>query len=228
MWLSNGWHMARASDAAYKAIKGWIQAARFAPGSSIDEDEAARRLSMSRTPVREALLRLQSEGFVEIGRGKGIRVLPLSASDMRDIYQVISGIEIVAVSLLARRAPARAELSGLLKATAEMQSALDASKVDRWGEADEKFHRELMRLSGNTKLFTVGCQMRDFAKRAHMVAIRLQDDAYRARSTKSHMALVDTILAGNERDASNYHMRQRQRGERALVGVIKKFKLASL
>lgn len=98
---------ARASDAAYAAIKTWIQLAQVPPGSLIDEDEAARRLTMSRTPVREALLRLQSEGFVEIGRGKGIRVVPLSASDMRDIYQVITGIEVVAVSLLGARCTKR-------------------------------------------------------------------------------------------------------------------------
>ena len=53
--------MPRASDAAYDAIKSWIQTAEVAPGALLDEAEAAKRLNMSRTPVREALLRLQSE-----------------------------------------------------------------------------------------------------------------------------------------------------------------------
>jgi DNA-binding GntR family transcriptional regulator len=220
--------MARASDAAYDAIKSWIQSAQVPPGGLIDEVDAAKRLSMSRTPVREALLRLQSEGFVEIARGRGIRVLPLSAGDMRDIYQVISGMEVVAVSLLARSRPSRQALASLLDATDDMEQALEAGEIDRWGEADERFHRELMRLSGNRKLFAVGCQLRDFAQRAHMVALRLQSDAYRARSTANHTALVDIILAGDSRAAAARHFDQRQRGEEALIGIVEKFNLANL
>ena len=66
--------MALASDTAYAALKDQIQRGDIAPGEMIDEAESARKLGISRTPVREALLRLQSEGFIEIGRGKGIRV----------------------------------------------------------------------------------------------------------------------------------------------------------
>lgn len=220
--------MARASDAAYETIKGWIQSALVPPGSLIDEAEAAKRLAMSRTPVREALLRLQSEGFVEIARGKGIRVLPLSASDMREIYQVISGIEVMAVSLLTRRAPTRATVAGLIEATQQMQEAAANGDTNSWGEADEHFHRELMRLSGNKKLYTVGCQLRDFAKRAHIVAVRLQTDAYRAQSAESHTTLINSILGGDANDAATRHFDQRERGENALVGIVEKFNLANL
>src|SRR5262245_11887980 len=203
--------MERASDAAYEAIKLWIQTARVPPGGLIDEADAARQLSMSRTPVREALLRLQAEGYIEIGRGKGIRVLPLSAADMRHIYQVISGLEVVAVSLLARRRPSKQDLQSLTDATSEMeQTALDG-KIDLWGEADERFHRELMRLSGNPKLHAVGSHLRDLAKRAHMVAVRLQDDAYRRRSTTNHTILIKAILGGDDQAAAARHLEQRLR-----------------
>lgn len=221
--------MARASDMAYAAIKTWIQTAELPPGALVDEGEVARRLSMSRTPVREALLRLQAEGYLEIGRGKGIRVLPLSATDMRDIYQVISGLETVAVSLLAERRPAPEELSGLVEAVAEMEQALAMHEVDRWGEADERFHRELMRLSGNPRLYAVGCHFRDLSKRAHMVAVRLKDDAYRARSTATHAELLNALLKGEGAEtAAERHARQRKHGEGALVGTVRQFNLGSL
>jgi DNA-binding GntR family transcriptional regulator len=220
--------MERASDAAYEAIKLWIQSARVPPGGMIDEADAARQLSMSRTPVREALLRLQAEGYIEIGRGKGIRVLPLSAADMRHIYQVISGLEVVAVSLLARQSPSQKDLRTLTEATAEMERAALDGKIDLWGEADERFHRELMRLSGNPKLHAVGSHLRDLAKRAHMVAVRLQADAYRARSTANHKVLIKAILSGDDQAAAARHLEQRRRGEDALVGIVEKFNLASL
>jgi DNA-binding GntR family transcriptional regulator len=220
--------MERASDLAYETIKVWIQTARVSPGGLIDEADAAKQLSMGRTPVREALLRLQAEGYIEIGRGKGIRVLPLSTADMRQIYQVISGLEVVAVSLLARRQPSRKDLHTLIEATSEMQRAARDGAIDLWGEADERFHRELLWLSGNPKLHAVGSHLRDLAKRAHMVAVRLQTDAYRSRSTANHRALIKAVLSGDAEGAAAHHLEQRERGENALVGIVEKFNLMSL
>lgn len=220
--------MPLASDAAYREIKAWIQTGRVPPGHAIDEVEAIKQLGMSRTPVREALLKLQSEGYVEIKRHKGIRVLPLSSSDMREIYQVISALETRAVELIVARRPAAEEYSAIDAAIADMQKWLAAGEVDEWGEADEAFHRELMRLSGNKRLYAAGAQMRDFAKRAHMVALRMQTDAYRSRSTQSHAQLVQTLRGKHCEKALAMHQSQRQRGEDALVGVVEKFQLSSL
>jgi DNA-binding GntR family transcriptional regulator len=218
----------RASDRAYAAIKDLIQRSAVPPGELIDEAETARRLGISRTPVREALLRLQSEGFLEIGRGKGIRVLPLSSAEMREMYQVISGLEVTAVALIARRRPSPAEFEVLRAATEAMRAADAEGDVGAWGEADEAFHRELMRLSGNRKLHEAGCRMRDFVLRAHRVALRLQTPEYRAASTASHARLVEVLLAGDAAAAALSHQDQRLRGEEALVGVVDRFRIASL
>lgn len=220
--------MARASDNAYKVIKLWIQTGEIPPGGEIDDAEIAARLGTSRTPIREALLRLQNEGFVSIGRGKGIRALALSSTEMREIYQVISGLEMVAVSLLARKRPSSEQLESLFAATRVMEEALDAGDVNKWGEADEQFHRELLRLSGNKKLYEVGCSMRDFVLRAHMVALRLQTDEYRRSSTANHGQLIMSILTRNSQIAAEAHLAQRLRGEDALVSVVEKFNITSL
>lgn len=220
--------MPLASDAAYREIKCWIQTGRIAPGNLIDEGEAMKELGVSRTPVREALLRLQSEGYLEIKRHKGIRVLPLSAADMREIYQVISALESTAVGLIAARRPAAEEFAVIEDAVAQLREYHAARDVTRWGEADELFHRELMRLSGNRRLYAAGCQMRDFAKRAHMVALGMQTDAYRARSTRSHASLLEALRGPDPQQAVALHQAQRSRGEDALVGVVEKFNLTSL
>lgn len=218
----------RASDAAYREVKAWIQSAAIPPGGLIDEAEAAERLGMSRTPVREALLRLQAEGLVEIGRGRGIRVLPLSSADMREIYQVISGLEAVAVALIAMRARHPGDLDALRAATDAMDRALADGDVEAWGNADESFHRALLHLSGNGKLHAVGCQMRDIAQRAHMVAVRMQPDNYRAVSTRRHAHLVDLLSGSDAGAAEAEHTAQRLRGEEALVGMVERLHLANL
>ena len=86
----------------------------------------------------------------------------------------------------------------------------------------------LMRLSGNARLYGFGCQLRDFAKRAHLVALRMQTDAYRARSTKNHGALLAALRGPHPDEVVAQHQAQRRRGEEALVGVVEKFHLTSL
>lgn len=218
----------RASDAAYTELKQRIQKGDLPPNAAIDEVEAARQLGISRTPVREALLRLQSEGFVAISRGKGIRVLPLSVEDMKEIYQVITGIEIVAVSLLAGARPSRRMLEPLSRLTQEMVLTLRLGNLDAWGEADENFHRELVRLSGNRRLYAVCCQMRDVVKRGHVIAVRMQSVEYKKGSVANHRKLVDIIMQHSPDEAQRQHYLQRIRGETELIGIIEHYHLQTL
>ena len=73
-------------DAAYQGIRRRILDNVWAPGFQAMEQEVALELGMSRTPVREALIRLAKEGLVEVVPRRGMRVLPVSPTDMREIY----------------------------------------------------------------------------------------------------------------------------------------------
>ena len=126
-----------------------------------------------------------------------------------------------------RNTPAK-EFAPIEDALARLEEYQASKSVDKWGDADETFHRELMRLSGNARLYGFGCQLRDFAKRAHLVALRMQTDAYRARSTKNHGALLAALRGPYPDEAVAQHQAQRRRGEEALVGVVEKFHLTSL
>jgi DNA-binding GntR family transcriptional regulator len=218
----------RASDTAYAGIKQRIVSGAIPPNALIDEQEIAEELGVSRTPVREALLRLEAERLVEIGRGKGIRVLSLSSADMRAIYQVITGLEATAVFLLTARKPSRGELGPLLRAVDDFEVAAAAGDDGAWGDADERFHRALLELSGNERLTEAGCRQRDAAQRAHLVAVRLQSAEYKARSAENHRGLIDLILAGDPWAAHAAHFRQRMRGEDALVSIVERFNLQNL
>ncbi|MCF3934571.1 GntR family transcriptional regulator [Acuticoccus sp. M5D2P5] len=220
--------MGRAADTAYAAIKDKIVRGQLTPNTAVDETEMAAELGMSRTPVREALLRLQAESLVEIARGRGIRVLPISIVDMREAYQAISGLEMVAVQLLAEKHPDAATLAPLDEAVRRMERALEADDVMGWCDADEDFHRQLMHLSGNRRLAAVGCQLRDFARRAHVVAVRLQSAEYKRSSTDNHAALVAALRSGEFTLAVDKHLVQRRRGEDALVGAVEAMNFSAL
>ena len=78
---------------------------------------------MSRTPVREALIRLQKEGLVDVIPRHGMRVLPVSPTDMKEIYEILTALEAMAAELLAKRKPSDAELAPLERASRDMARA---------------------------------------------------------------------------------------------------------
>src|SRR4051794_4094051 len=76
-------------DEAYQALKTAIRDNVFPPGHQAAEPEIARQLGMSRTPVHEAIIRLQEEGLVQVLPRRGILICPISGEDMREIYDVL-------------------------------------------------------------------------------------------------------------------------------------------
>src|ERR1044071_2040484 len=83
-------------DDAYRALKDAIRENTFPPGYQGSEQEIATRLGMSRTPVHEAVIRLQEEGLVRVLPRRGVVVCAISAEDMREIYGVIIALEAAA------------------------------------------------------------------------------------------------------------------------------------
>jgi DNA-binding GntR family transcriptional regulator len=81
----------------------------WTPGFRALEQELALSLGMSRTPVREAAIRLQKEGLVKVVPRHGITVLPVSVDDMRDIYDMLTALEPMAAELACAATPAKPE-----------------------------------------------------------------------------------------------------------------------
>jgi len=213
------------TDRAYGDIKGKVLAGTYAPGAHFEAGQLADDLGMSRTPVREALLRLQSEGILEVVAKKGVRIIPLSAGDLQDVYQIITGLEVEAVGNLARLRLTDEALAPLFRATAAMQASVADGSIDGWSMADEQFHRSLFDLSGNARLAAEGHRYRDLAQRAHFVALRLVDAEQKRRSVKSHTDLIKVIRSADEAKARQLHFEQRRRGGRLLVNIVKKYGL---
>ena len=118
-------------DAAYEQIRQRILDNAWPPGHRALEQEVALALGMSRTPVREALMRLQGEGLVEVVPRHGMRVLPVSPTDMREIYEILTALECMAAELVARKKPTDSDLA---PGFTEIVEWLDSADV--WGDHD--------------------------------------------------------------------------------------------
>jgi DNA-binding GntR family transcriptional regulator len=192
---------------AYKALKDAIRNNVFPPGYQGSEQEIALRLGMSRTPVHEAIIRLQEDGLVRVLSKRGVTVCPLTPEDMREIYEVIIAIEAMAAELLAALPAEERHLVAdeLEAATSDMEQALRDDDLAAWAAADDLFHRTLVERCGNGRIRRIAQTVTDQAHRARMLTLRL-----RSRPTGSVAAHRDIIAAIRKGKAVVAHQHARQ------------------
>jgi DNA-binding GntR family transcriptional regulator len=208
----------RSTDYAYRKLKALILDSEFAPGAFLLEKHAAAQLGLSRTPVREALVRLEQDGLLEIVPRHGARISALSPADMRDIYEVLTSLEPTAAEVLARQRPSADELTDLSRACADMERALEASNLKAWAVADEAFHRDLAVRCGNRRLSDMIMTVWDQSHRARMFTLSLRP--LPVQSTREHRAILDAILAGEPSAARELYRAHRRRGGAELMSII--------
>ena len=208
------------SERAYREIKRRILDNEMATGASILEEELSALLGMSRTPVREAMVRLANEGMVEIRPRHGMRILPISADDMQEIYDILTVLELKAAELLARRGLEEKEIIALRKAVKEMESALARDELTAWAAADEKFHTLLIESTPNARLRALVYQFWDQVHRARLSTLHLRPKP--VDSNKDHLGLVEAIEARDGERAFEIHRAHRVKNGAILVNLIRK------
>lgn len=211
---------------AYAVIKRRILCNALAPGHQALEAELADDLGMSRTPVREALIRLEAEGLVELKPRHGMRVLPVSPDDMREIYQILTALETTAVGLIAAQDRRADALADLREACDRMDQCLADDDLDGWADADEAFHRALATHCGNRRLADVCLTFWEQTHRARLITLRLRPKPY--ASAADHRALLAAIERGDANAARELHLRHRTWGSELMVDTLVRYNLTSL
>jgi DNA-binding GntR family transcriptional regulator len=214
------------AEDAYEQIRRRILDNVWPPEHRALEQEVALALGMSRTPVREALVRLQSEGLIKLIPRHGMHVLPVSPLQMKEIYELLTALECMAVELVARKRPSATDIQPLLIATQKMDEALARDDLDAWAAADEMFHAELVELAGNKTLQSAVRSHWDRAHRARMFSLRLRPKP--TTSTKEHRQLVEQLLAGDAEGAARENRAHRERASRELLAIFERFKFAHM
>lgn len=135
-------------EQVHRAVVGRILREELAPGSRVSDSVLAQELGVSRTPVREALLRMEREGFLEVDVGRGFFVKALSAAEVAEAYPILWTLEVLA--LRSGPLPGRATLAELDRINTELGAAGD--DPERRIDLDIAWHRTLLEGCGNTRL----------------------------------------------------------------------------
>lgn len=211
---------------AYERLREEILENRMPPGFQAPEPDIALQLGMSRTPVREALLMLESDGLIELIPRRGARVLPVSPEDMREIYEILTALEPEAAANLARSNPGKNEMAELESATSDMEKALRNNDLDSWAAADDRFHRKLLSLHGNRRMSAFVHTLYDQAHRARMMTLRLRKPP--SDSTRDHREILNHIMQGDESSAREAFRKHRQRAATELLKILDEYRLPRL
>jgi DNA-binding GntR family transcriptional regulator len=215
-------------DEAYQALKTAIRENVFPPGHQAAEPEIARQLGMSRTPVHEAIIRLQEEGLVQVLPRRGILICPISAEDMREIYDVLIAVEGAAAVLLAGQSQELAEQAAdaLEQETTQMEQALGGGKLPDWAAADERFHELLTERCGNRRLARIAATVRDQSHRARLFTLHLRP--LPTASSAEHRRITDAIRAGDAAEAEIAARAHRVRARDALLPLLAQYGMRNL
>ncbi len=196
-------------DHAYAALKQQIIEGVLPPGSNWLEEEIAARFGISRTPVREAMVRLEQEGFVAIVPRRGLKVAEFTRRDVFEVNEVLESLELLGLQRVAARVLTGEDIARLDAAVAGMDAALAADDVSAWARADYAFHTTLIELADNRHLTrTAG----NYLERAHR--FRLATLGMRGRpvsSTTSHAATVECIRRRDPATATEIHLLHKRR-----------------
>ncbi|MCW3819257.1 GntR family transcriptional regulator [Micromonospora sp. DR5-3] len=163
-----------AAERAYQHLKRAILEQLYPGGQLISEGEIAEAAGVSRTPVREALLRLEAEGLVALYPKRGALIRPVSAREITDVIEARRLVELHAAERVwPRRAEIRADLARWLD---EMRRAHAAGDVTALMAADRAFHATVVEAAGNEILAELYQRLRDRQLRMGEASFRLSPD----------------------------------------------------
>lgn len=197
---------------AYHTLKDRIMRWQLRPGELLLVQPLAKELGISRTPVREAMVRLEQEGFVEEAEGKKFRVAEINLKSILEIHEIR---ELIELHTAAKAAASRDDrhLAELKRLIAEMEGAMQAMDHAAFFEADMAFHARIIHLGDNETLEALMFQLNEKIQRIrHMttyVSRRVED------TIGEHNAILEAIRDGDSgaaRRAMKRHLDEVRKG----------------
>jgi DNA-binding GntR family transcriptional regulator len=182
-----------AAERVYTHVKQAVLDRRYQGGTLLSEGELAEAVGVSRTPVREALLRLEVEGLLKLYPKKGALVLPVSAQEIADVVETRLLVEQHAV---AKVVPAAGLLLTKLEELLDKQRAhAAAGDLAAFAVADRCFHAEIVQAAGNAILAQLYDQLRDRQLRMGVATMHAEPSRV-AKNLAEHTEILDALRRG--------------------------------
>jgi DNA-binding GntR family transcriptional regulator len=188
-------------EQVYEYLREKMRKGEILPGSAIDMEETSKKLGVSKTPLRDALLQLEMENFVTILPRRMVVVNALTEKDVRNYYEIIGALESMAL-LKAFDKLGPATIDAMQALNDGMRRAIAANDFDAYYEKNLAFHNAFLNLCGNDSLVKTVNNLKkrlyDFPRAKGFVK------EWEESSIVEHQALIDLLRQGRGRDAANH------------------------
>lgn len=185
-------------EIVYEELKTQLMTGQITPGTRLMEIDMAEDMGVSRTPVREAIRKLEKEGLVTIEPRKGAYASQISTKDMVDILEVRQNLEGLAAFFAASRM-GDAQMDKLKQASESYNQAMIAGDTEEMIACDTKFHRIIVESCNNKTLMQMMGQLQEMVLRFRYI---YYDDFKRAeKMPEEHQLILDSIHDGRAEDA---------------------------
>ncbi|WP_084882795.1 GntR family transcriptional regulator [Vibrio sp. qd031] len=209
------------SEQAYHKLKLMILENKFRINQQLLVEEAVEICGFSRTPVREALLRLQADGLITLHPRHGLRICAMSRRDLEELYELIAHLEVTAIELCIQHRLSNEQISHLREFTKQMHLALEQGDIFLWADYDRQFHEEIFEYTGNSRLIETARKYNEQNKRCKDIVIKLRPMPW--DSIEEHNQLVDAIEKGDAKGARDMHLSHWREVSKQFIGYLDNF-----
>ena len=204
-------------DVVFQTLRQAILRGELKPGERLMEIHLAQKLGVSRTPVREAIRKLELEGLVLMIPRKGAVVAEITISDLEDVLEVRMTLEELAVRYACKRITAE-QLAELRHLAGEFKKSLYGNDVGACAQADVVFHDAIYEATGNKRLIQILNNLREQMYRYRMEY--LKDRQTHNTLLKEHEELVEALEQKDEERAIEVTCRHVVRQKEHIIAIL--------
>ena len=179
-------------DVVFNTLRQAILRGELKPGERLMEIQLANKLGVSRTPIREAIRKLELEGLVLMIPRRGAEVAEITEKSLRDVLEVRGALEELAVKLACQKITDE-EIAELRAAEKEFEMALHSGDVTKYAEADVKFHDIIYHATDNQRLIQLLFNLREQMYRYRVEYLK-REEAH-GKLLEEHKNIIETIAA---------------------------------
>lgn len=205
-------------DIVFNTLRKAILKGELAPGERLMEKQLAEKMGVSRTPIREAIRKLELEGLVIMVPRKGAEVAMITEQDIKDVLEVRAALEGLAVNLACQKM-SKEDIDKLLLVNDDFTKAAKNMDIDQVIEKDVEFHDVIYTSTKNKKLIQIISNLREQIYRFRVEYIRQMIDF--SSLAAEHEEIVNAIVDRDGKLAREFASKHVENQEKAVIGAIK-------
>ncbi|MDE7322700.1 MAG: GntR family transcriptional regulator [Lachnospiraceae bacterium] len=201
-------------DVVFKTLRQEILTGKLKPGERLMEIQLANKLGVSRTPIREAIRKLELDGLVIMIPRRGAEVAQITLKDLKDVMEVRCALDVLAIELACERMEQEG-LNNLYQACENFREAVKTKDTRKLAEADVAFHDAIVTSTGNTRLIQLVSNLSEQMYRYRFEY--LKDATSHEMLQQEHMEMYQNILKKDKAAAASVVRKHINNQEEAII-----------